>query len=125
MIKRFTDLAANERTYLAWIRTAIGLMAFGFLIEKFDLFFRMISEALNAPIHLALSSAAEIIGIVMMIVSILVVIGASARYIYARKNILADEECQYGARKLDLALAGLLIIVALFLVAYIWVSIIN
>ncbi len=26
---------ANERTFLAWIRTSIGIMAFGFIIEKF------------------------------------------------------------------------------------------
>ena len=25
---------ANERTFLAWIRTSIGIMAFGFIIEK-------------------------------------------------------------------------------------------
>jgi putative membrane protein len=125
MIKQFTDLAANERTYLAWIRTAIALMAFGFLIEKFDLFFRMVSKALDSGAHFKLSSAAEIIGIVMMIISVLVIIGASARYVYARKNILADEECEYGVGKFDLLLAALLVFVALFLVAYIWVSIID
>ena len=26
---------ANERTLLAWIRTSLGIMAFGFVIEKF------------------------------------------------------------------------------------------
>ena len=26
---------ANERTFLAWIRTSVGIMAFGFVIEKF------------------------------------------------------------------------------------------
>lgn len=26
---------ANERTFLAWIRTAIGVMAFGFVVEEF------------------------------------------------------------------------------------------
>ena len=26
---------ANERTFLAWIRTCIGIMTFGFVIEKF------------------------------------------------------------------------------------------
>ena len=26
---------ANERIFLAWIRTSIGIMAFGFVIEKF------------------------------------------------------------------------------------------
>jgi putative membrane protein len=38
MIKRYSDHAANERTFLAWVRTAIAVMAFGFLIERFDLF---------------------------------------------------------------------------------------
>ncbi|RLC03702.1 MAG: hypothetical protein DRH34_05295 [Deltaproteobacteria bacterium] len=28
---------ANERTFLSWIRTSIGIMAFGFVIEKFSL----------------------------------------------------------------------------------------
>lgn len=31
---------ANERTFLAWIRTSIGIMAFGFAFEKFALFVR-------------------------------------------------------------------------------------
>src|SRR5580704_1939470 len=38
MIERYSDHAANERTFLAWVRTAIAIMAFGFLVEKFDLF---------------------------------------------------------------------------------------
>ena len=40
MIKRYSDHAANERTFLAWVRTAIAVMAFGFLIERFDLFMK-------------------------------------------------------------------------------------
>ena len=31
---------ANERTFLAWIRTSIGVMAFGFVVEKFALFIK-------------------------------------------------------------------------------------
>ena len=38
MINRYTDYAANEQTYLAWVRTAITVMAFGSQVEKFDLF---------------------------------------------------------------------------------------
>jgi hypothetical protein len=38
MIRNFGDHSANERTFLAWVRTAIAVMAFGFLVEKFDLF---------------------------------------------------------------------------------------
>jgi putative membrane protein len=29
MIDHFSDHAANERTFLAWVRTAIAVMAFG------------------------------------------------------------------------------------------------
>lgn len=48
MIERYGDHAANERTFLAWVRTAIAIMAFGFLVEKFDLFLRIASESLGA-----------------------------------------------------------------------------
>jgi putative membrane protein len=48
MIKRYTDHAANERTFLAWVRTSIAIMAFGFLVEKFDLFLEFASKSLAA-----------------------------------------------------------------------------
>ena len=38
---------ANERTFLAWIRTSIGIMAFGFVVEKFALFINKISYFLG------------------------------------------------------------------------------
>ena len=38
MIRDYADHAASERTVLAWLRTGIAVVAFGFLIEKFDLF---------------------------------------------------------------------------------------
>jgi putative membrane protein len=38
MITNYGDHAANERTYLAWVRTGIAVVAFGFVIEKFNLF---------------------------------------------------------------------------------------
>jgi putative membrane protein len=38
MIRRYSAHAANERTFLAWVRTGIAVIAFGFVIEKFNLF---------------------------------------------------------------------------------------
>jgi uncharacterized membrane protein YidH (DUF202 family) len=38
---------ANERTFLAWIRTSIGIMAFGFVVEKFSLFIKQVSYFLG------------------------------------------------------------------------------
>lgn len=47
MIYNFTEHSANERTFLAWVRTGIAVIAFGFVIEKFNLFLRAL--AANAP----------------------------------------------------------------------------
>jgi putative membrane protein len=37
---RATDSLANERTYLAYVRTALAFIAFGFVIARFSLFTR-------------------------------------------------------------------------------------
>ena len=57
MINRYTDHAANERTYLAWVRTAIAVMAFGFLVEKFDLFLEVAAQSLSGQQPTALNQA--------------------------------------------------------------------
>ncbi len=41
---------AAERTFLAWIRTAIALIVFGFVIEKFEFFLEQLEKVFN--IHL-------------------------------------------------------------------------
>lgn len=41
---------ANERTFLAWIRTSIGIMAFGFVVEKFALFMKEMTFLLDRSI---------------------------------------------------------------------------
>ncbi len=48
MIGGYSDHAANERTYLAWVRTGIAVIAFGFVIERFNLFLLAVARgALN------------------------------------------------------------------------------
>jgi putative membrane protein len=41
---------AAERTLLAWNRTALTLMAFGFVVERFGLFMRMYAAEGAAPL---------------------------------------------------------------------------
>ena len=43
---------AAERTFLAWIRTGLGLMGVGFAVARFGLFLRqMQSEETHVPVH--------------------------------------------------------------------------
>jgi putative membrane protein len=43
MIPAYSDHAANERTFLAWVRTGIAIMSFGIVMEKFDLFIQALT----------------------------------------------------------------------------------
>jgi putative membrane protein len=47
MIRGYSDHAANERTFLAWVRTGIAAIAFGFVIEKFNLFLMAIASGVT------------------------------------------------------------------------------
>jgi putative membrane protein len=43
---------AAERTLLAWLRTGIAIMAFGFVVARFGLFLRLLqAQAGSAPSH--------------------------------------------------------------------------
>jgi putative membrane protein len=46
---------ANERTFLSWSRTSVSLLAFGFVIERFDLFLKYLYRAEGTPTPLHLS----------------------------------------------------------------------
>jgi putative membrane protein len=42
---------ASERTLLAWVRTGLGLMGFGFVVARFGLFLRELESAQQIPVH--------------------------------------------------------------------------
>jgi len=63
MIIHFSDHAANERTFLAWVRTAIAVMAFGFLVAKLDLFLRIAARSLAAGDRQLSPCRARILGV--------------------------------------------------------------
>jgi putative membrane protein len=51
------DYLAEERTFLAWIRTGLTLMGFGFVVARFGLFLQVmqITQGGTAPLHHGLS----------------------------------------------------------------------
>ena len=120
MIRGYSDHAANERTFLAWVRTGIAIVVFGFVIEKFNLFLLMIANAdlvngrreilerLSGPV-----SRYE--GLALILVGLTLIVAAAVRFIHVRR-LLSDEGTHdvggYGA---ELVLSAVL---ALAVVAY-------
>ncbi|HZQ49917.1 MAG TPA: DUF202 domain-containing protein [Candidatus Dormibacteraeota bacterium] len=79
---------ANERTLLAWVRTAIALMGLGFVVARFGLFLREISA--TAGISAGPESAYSApIGILLVVSGIVAMVVSTVRFFQARRQIEA------------------------------------
>jgi putative membrane protein len=119
MIKRYSDHAANERTFLAWVRTAIAVMAFGFVIERFDLFLQV-----AAP-QLALRQAAphgqmiaNLAGLAFIGIGVVMIVIAGVRFVKTAKAIETEDAVPSPGERSDVALAVLLGLLGLALFLY-------
>ncbi len=125
MINQFRDHAANERTYLAWIRTAIAVMAFGFLVEKFDLFVSYISHAVGSALRFRSSVSIEYIGLGLMLVSVAIIIGSTIRFIHYEKAIDSETPQHYLSKWPSVILAAIMLFFALFLIIYMIIQVVK
>ena len=115
MIRNFSDHSPNERTFLAWVRTAIAVMAFGFLVEKFDLFLEL--AAAGRALSLPGQKFGNIAGLAFIVLGTAMVGIAAARFVITAKNIDREDLRPGTGSRIDIALAGLLVLLgcALFL----------
>lgn len=113
---------ANERTFLSWIRTSIGIMAFGFVVEKFALFVRQVSLFLGKeapqPPYTGYSS---LFGIFLVALGAIMGVLSFIRYKKVEKQI--DEDTYKPSILLDVLLVIPLLVIAVFLVIYLMHSI--
>jgi len=119
MIKNFGDHAANERTFLAWVRTAIAVMAFGFLVEKFDLFLQIAAPALagRTP-SVPGQKFGNLVGLSLIVVGTIMVAVAVGRFLAIAKYIDSAATYPGTGSRVDLALAALLILLGCALFFY-------
>jgi putative membrane protein len=118
MINRYSDHAANERTFLAWVRTSIAVMAFGFLIERFDLFLRFAAREVPHGVTPPHFGFANLIGILFVVIGLAMVVVSTFRFFRTEKEIDAVETDAAPSGRLDLTLSGLLALLGLALLLY-------
>ena len=114
MIRDYSDHAANERTFLAWVRTGIAAIAFGFVIEKFNLFLMTVAAgAAGDAAHRAerLSGPfGHYEGLAFMLGGVAIVVLATIRF--ARTTRLLDDPETHPASNVrtELVLSAVLIV---------------
>ena len=126
MIRNFSDHAANERTFLAWVRTAVAVMAFGFVIEKFNIFLQIARGTLPGRIgRLASPHYGEIAGLVLMMLGLAIVAVSTLRFLHTAKAIDDGAEHPGPGSRVDVALAALLFLLGCALLAYLVFNLIS
>jgi len=85
-----SDHLANERTLLAWIRTSISIIVFGFVVSKFGITLRQML-ALSHPASTPPGAGASVyLGAVLIAIGILTVLAAWIHY--ARTRVAIERE---------------------------------
>jgi inner membrane protein YidH len=95
---------ANERTFLAWVRTCIALIGLGFIIAKFGLFIEELNLVLSQPVSeitkipittmqskLLAVDTSSLVGIGIVIISIVLILFALRNYYNISKEIRYDK----------------------------------
>lgn len=116
MIARYRDHAANERTFLAWIRTAIAVIALGFFIEKFNLLMLTLASAALGEAHQSqiarlLGRIGRYDGLVLIGGGLGLVLLATNRFV--RTARLLDEAQVHAAKSVraELIMSGCLVLI--------------
>jgi len=107
---------ANERTFLAWIRTSVAVMAFGFVVEKFSLFVKQMAYYMGKEASPPPPGYSSVIGILLVGLGMLMGVLAFIRYKKVERQI--DEDMYAPSPLLSVLLAISVIVVGMFLVLY-------
>jgi putative membrane protein len=118
MIPRYNDHAANERTYLAWLRTSLSLVAFGFVLERFDLFLRTLDASFAQTKQLHVGHLGREAGIVLIGCGIVTMLLSSWRFVTTSRNISCDEPRSYSPR-IVLIMGGMFLLLSLMILLYV------
>lgn len=85
--KRATEYLANERTFLAWIRTSVAVISLGFVLARFSVWFREFAAQRQPQMQVHRGGISLPIGVAMMILGGALTILAAWRYHVVNRDI--------------------------------------
>src|SRR6266436_5655231 len=85
------ELLANERTFLAWLRTSIAVMSLGFVVARFGLWLRELAMQINPHVPVQHTGLSLPLGEVMIGFGALLTLLAAWRYHVVNRAIEQGE----------------------------------
>jgi putative membrane protein len=126
LIERYSDHSANERTFLAWVRTSIAVMAFGFLVEKFDLFLEIMTGVNGAWKPGVLGQVVgNVAGLLLILLGGTMIILSLIRFRRVALNIDSVDIRPGSGGRMDMALVSLLVLLGATLFVYLSYTVIS
>jgi putative membrane protein len=118
MIANYTNHAANERTFLAWIRTGLAVAAFGFFLIKLNVFVEAVGGGSipNLPAQdtgVVAAVATRYAGLAMVAIGIAIIARSSFAFERTRRAIDRDELIQIPQSRAESLLSAALAIAVL------------
>ena len=115
--RRTSDHLANERTYLAWVRTSVSVIGLGFVVARFAVWLRQLAGDGGAARHTGLSLP---MGVGMMAAGGLLAVIAAGRYRRVRRAIDRNDPAAAGHAVTTVTL--IVVIIAAALATYMLVA---
>jgi len=88
-IDKASDHLANERTFLAWVRTSISIIVFGFVVAKFGITLREFLRLQGNGAHE--SGMSLVMGVGFMAMGIFIALVSLVRYRKTMKRLESDD----------------------------------
>lgn len=112
---------AAERTLLAWIRTGLALMGFGFVVARFGLFLREMAAVDHVTPHRS-SGTSFWIGTGLITLGVLVNGLAAIQHVSAIRRLRRNEPWELKPSALGLGLTVILVVIGIALTAYLTIT---
>src|SRR5205814_4335983 len=115
-----SEILANERTFLAWVRTSIAVMSLGFVIARFSLWVREVAMHINPQMPVHRSELSAPLGECMIGAGALITVFAAWRYHVINRSIRRGEI--QADTQLVITVTAIVVFAALAVIVYMVVS---